>query len=54
MNILLILSGTVAGGVIGFVVGKYMSRTSLGCPLMCNPKISTFIFALMGLLFTLR
>jgi hypothetical protein len=54
MNILLIFLGTVAGGGFGYVVGKYLSRTSLGCPLLCNPKISTLIFALLGFLFALK
>jgi hypothetical protein len=54
MNIMLILLGTAAGGGFGYVAGKYLSRTGLGCPLLCNPKISTFIFALLGLLFTLK
>ncbi len=54
MNILIILLSTVAAGGIGYVVGKYMSRTGLGCPLLCNPKISTFIFALLGLLLALK
>jgi len=54
MNIMLIIISTLAGGGVGFVVGKYLSRTGLGCPLLCNPKISTFIFALLGLLTALK
>jgi hypothetical protein len=54
MNILLVILTTVAGGGFGYLVGKYLSRTSLGCPLLCNPKISMFIFALLGLLIAIR
>jgi hypothetical protein len=43
--------GLIAGGAVGFVIGKFMSRLGTGCPLLCNPKISTFYFAIMGLLF---
>jgi len=43
--------GLLVGGAVGFFIGKYMSRFSIGCPLLCNPKISTFYFALLGLLF---
>jgi hypothetical protein len=44
------LIGVVAGGSIGFFIGKYMSRFEYGCPILCNPKISTLYFAIMGLL----
>jgi hypothetical protein len=54
MEILLAVSGTLAGGGIGYLMGKYMSRTGLGCPLMCNPKISTIYFALLGLLLAVK
>lgn len=43
--------GIVIGGGIGFLVGKYMSRLGMGCPLLCDPKISTIYFAVMGLIF---
>lgn len=42
--------GILAGGGIGYFIGKYMSRLGYGCPLLCNPKISTIYFALIGLL----
>lgn len=43
--------GIVAGGAIGFLIGKYMSRFGAGCPILCNPKVSTIYFAVMGLLY---
>ena len=43
--------GIVVGGGIGYFIGKYMSRLKYGCPILCNPKISTIYFALIGLLF---
>ena len=45
------IRGILAGGGIGYVIGKYMSRLGYGCPILCNPKISTIYFALIGLLF---
>jgi len=45
------LAGLLLGGLLGFFIGKYMSRFGMGCPLLCNPKISTIYFALLGLLF---
>jgi hypothetical protein len=50
MHTLVVVLSTLAGGGIGYLIGKFMSRTGLGCPLMCNPKVSTFYFALLGLL----
>jgi len=44
------LIGAVAGGGIGYLIGKYMSRFKYGCPILCNPKISTIYFAVMGML----
>lgn len=41
--------GVLAGGAIGFVVSKNMSRFTGGvCPILCNPKISIPYFALLG------
>lgn len=45
------LIGAVVGGGVGFLTGKYMSRFEYGCPILCNPKISTIYFAVMGILF---
>lgn len=45
--------GTIIGGVIGFFIGNYFSKKTLGiCPILCNPKISTLYFALLGYLLT--
>jgi hypothetical protein len=46
-----VIIGAVAGGAIGFLIGRYLSRFHYGCPILCNPKISTIYFALMGILF---
>ena len=43
--------GGLAGAGIGYVIGKHMSRLGGGCPILCNPKISTIYFAVMGILF---
>ena len=40
--------GAVLGAAAGLVIGKYMSQVGLNCPLLCNPKISTIYFAVMG------
>ncbi len=42
--------GLIGGALAGLVIGKYASRLGLGCPLICNPKISTVYFAVIGLL----
>jgi hypothetical protein len=46
-----LIIGAVAGGGFGFIIGKYLSRFEYGCPILCNPKISTFYFAIMGIIF---
>jgi hypothetical protein len=46
-----LIIGAVAGGGLGFLIGKYLSRFEYGCPILCNPKISTLYFAVMGILF---
>ncbi len=50
---LLQIAGTLLGGIIGFLIGKYFSKKTLGvCPILCNPKISTIYFALLGYFLT--
>ena len=49
-----IITGGLIGAVIGFVVGKYMSRLGMGCPLLCDPRVSTIYFAVMGVLFAAK
>jgi hypothetical protein len=45
--------GILAGGLFGFFIGKVFSKYSVGvCPILCNPKISTLYFALLGYLLT--
>lgn len=46
-----IIIGGIAGGTFGFLIGKYLSRFQYGCPILCNPRISTIYFAVMGILF---
>lgn len=45
------LLGTVIGGVIGYLIGTQFSKLGGGCPILCNPKISTVYFAIIGFLF---
>ncbi len=43
--------GILIGGVAGYLIGTQMSKLGGGCPILCNPKISTIYFAVLGLLF---
>jgi hypothetical protein len=43
--------GVIAGGGLGYLIGTQMSKLGGGCPILCNPKISTIYFAFLGLLF---
>ena len=42
--------GAVVGAGLGYLIGKNFSRLGGGCPILCNPKISTIYFAVMGLI----
>jgi len=42
--------GAIIGGISGFLIGRYFSKLGGMCPLLCNPKISTLYFALLGFL----
>lgn len=45
--------GILVGGLIGYLIGKFFSKNTMGvCPILCNPKISTIYFALLGYLLT--
>lgn len=45
--------GILIGGTIGYFIGKFFSKKTIGvCPILCNPKISTIYFALLGYLLT--
>lgn len=46
-----IIVGTIIGAGIGYLIGRYMSRLGMGCPLLCDPRVSTIYFAIMGFLF---
>ncbi|MCX8009632.1 MAG: YtxH domain-containing protein [Ignavibacteria bacterium] len=43
---------TIVGGVAGYFIGKSFSKLGGYCPILCNPKISTIYFALLGFLLT--
>jgi hypothetical protein len=45
--------GVLLGAAAGFLIGQIMSKIGLGCPLICNPKISTIYFAFIGLVIAL-
>ncbi len=42
--------GALFGAVSGFFIGRYFAKLGGMCPLLCNPKISTIYFALLGFL----
>lgn len=45
--------GTLVGGILGYFIGNFYSkRSKVICPILCNPKISTIYFALLGYLLT--
>ncbi|MBR9978146.1 MAG: hypothetical protein KFH87_08665 [Bacteroidetes bacterium] len=48
--ILASIIGAVAGGALGLVISRNMSRITGTCPIMCNPKVAVPYFALLGLL----
>ena len=43
-----IIIGVIIGAGLGYLIGKHMSKFGFGCPLICNPKISTIYFAIIG------
>lgn len=43
-----IITGIIIGAGAGYFIGKHLSKFGLGCPLICNPKISTIYFAIIG------
>ena len=42
--------GALIGGVMGYLIGSRMSKFGGGCPILCNTKISTIYFAVLGYL----
>lgn len=48
---LLAVIGGIAGAVTGFLIGRFFESKTLGaCPILCNPKISTIFFAVLGIM----
>ena len=43
--------GAIIGAGIGYLIGTQFSKLGGSCPILCNPKISTIYFAIIGLLF---
>lgn len=49
--ILVSIIGALAGGGIGFLISKHVSKITGGvCPILCNPKIAVPYFAIIGLI----
>lgn len=44
------IAGALIGGVVGYLIGSKMSKIGGGCPILCNKKISTIYFAVLGYL----
>ncbi len=43
--------GAVGGAIAGYFIGRFFESKTLGaCPILCNPKISTIFFAVIGLM----
>ncbi len=43
--------GILIGGFMGYLIGSGMSKIGGGgCPILCNKKISTIYFAILGYL----
>ena len=40
--------GAIIGSGTGFIIGSLFKKLGGYCPLLCNPKISTIYFAVMG------
>ena len=54
MTILAAVGGALLGGGAGYLISKNLSRFSVGCPIMCNPKVAVPYFAFMGLLLAME
>lgn len=42
--------GAVLGIMFGFFVGRIFSKLGNACPILCNPKISSIYFGILGFL----
>ncbi len=40
--------GTLLGAFSGFFIGKFFHKFGNSCPILCNPKISTIYFGILG------
>ena len=48
---LLAVIGGVVGAAAGYFIGRFFEAKTLGaCPILCNPKISTIFFAVLGIM----
>jgi fluoride ion exporter CrcB/FEX len=48
---LLAAIGGAVGAGAGYFIGKFFESKTLGaCPILCNPKISTIFFAVLGIM----
>ena len=48
---LLAVIGGVVGAAAGYFIGRFFESKTLGaCPILCNPKISTIFFAVLGIM----
>lgn len=48
---LLAAIGGIGGGVAGYFIGRFFESKTFGaCPILCNPKISTVFFAVLGIM----
>ncbi len=48
---LLAAIGAIGGGIAGYFIGRFFESKTLGaCPILCNPKISTIFFAVLGIM----
>ncbi len=48
---LLAVIGGAGGALAGFFIGRFFESRTLGaCPILCNPKISTIFFAVLGVM----
>lgn len=53
MNIIKILIGISVGGILGFLLYKFIGCSTGACPITSNPCVSTIYGAILGLLVTL-
>ena len=54
MTILSAVIGAFIGGGAGYLISKNLSRVTVGCPIMCNPRVAVPYFAFIGLLLGLE